>query len=134
VPTITAFVAAFDAKALNCTELLKPGVDPGGDDWGDRTSKTYESNFFLHHFVQFGKQHVRYKAILSSNVLPQQCCEICFHLSYSNEAVMRLDYLILLKSPPPSLTGWIRPWLKSYLAGGNRIVNCHRQTNRNRHN
>jgi len=23
VPTITAFVAAFDAKALNCTELLK---------------------------------------------------------------------------------------------------------------
>ena len=24
VPTITAFVAAFDAKALNCTELLKP--------------------------------------------------------------------------------------------------------------
>jgi len=24
VPTITACVAAFDAKALNCTELLKP--------------------------------------------------------------------------------------------------------------
>ena len=45
VPTITAFVAAFDAKALNCTELLE-----------------------------------------------------------------------------------------SYLADGNRIINCHRQTNRNRHN
>ena len=45
VPTITAFVAAIDAKALNCTELLE-----------------------------------------------------------------------------------------SYLAGGNRIINCHRQTNRNRHN
>ena len=45
VPTITAFVAAFDAKALNCTELLE-----------------------------------------------------------------------------------------SYLAGGNRIINCHRKTNRNRHN
>ena len=44
VPTITAFVAAFDAKALNCTELLE-----------------------------------------------------------------------------------------SHLAGGNRIINCHRQTNRNRH-
>jgi len=44
VPQITAFVAAFDAKALNCTELLE-----------------------------------------------------------------------------------------SYLAGGNRIMNCHRQTNRNRH-
>jgi len=23
---------------------------------------------------------------------------------------------------------------KSYLAGGSRIINCHRQTNRNRHN
>jgi len=23
VPTITAFVAAFDAKALNCTEMMK---------------------------------------------------------------------------------------------------------------
>jgi len=45
VPTINAFVAAFDAKALNCTELLE-----------------------------------------------------------------------------------------TYLAGGNRIINCHRQTNRNRHN
>jgi len=45
VPTITAFVAAFDAKALNCTELLE-----------------------------------------------------------------------------------------SYWAGGNRIINCHGQTNRNRHN
>jgi len=45
VPTITAFVAAFDAKALNCTELLE-----------------------------------------------------------------------------------------SYLSGGNRIINCHKQTNRNRHN
>jgi len=44
-PTITAFVAAFDAQALNCTELLE-----------------------------------------------------------------------------------------SYLAGGNRIINCRRQTNRNRHN
>jgi len=24
--------------------------------------------------------------------------------------------------------------LKSYLAGGNRIINCHRQANRNHHN
>jgi len=24
VPKITAFIGAFDAKALNCTELLKP--------------------------------------------------------------------------------------------------------------
>jgi len=25
---------------------------------------------------------------------------------------MRLDYQILLKLPPPNVTGWIRPWLK----------------------
>ena len=30
VPTITAFVAAFDAKALNCTELLESHL-AGGD-------------------------------------------------------------------------------------------------------
>jgi len=39
-------------------------------------AKTYESNFFHHGFVQFGKQHSRYKAILSSTVLSQQCCEV----------------------------------------------------------
>ena len=38
--------------------------------------KTYESNFIHHDFVQFGKQHSRYKAILSSIVLSQQCCEV----------------------------------------------------------
>ena len=30
-------------------------------------------------------------------------------LQYSSEPVMRLDYQILLKSPP-TLTGWIHPW------------------------
>jgi len=29
VPTITAFFAAFDAKALNCTELLEPYLANG---------------------------------------------------------------------------------------------------------
>ena len=38
-------------------------------------SKTYESNFFYHDFVQFGKQHSRYKAILPYFVLSQQCYE-----------------------------------------------------------
>jgi len=33
-------------------------------DWGHRPPKTYESNFFHHDFVQFGKQHSRSKAIL----------------------------------------------------------------------
>jgi len=34
--------------------------------------KTYESN----DFVQFGNQFWRYKAILPSIVLSQQCCEV----------------------------------------------------------
>ena len=38
-------------------------------------------------------------AILSSVVLSQQCCKVYFILlTYSREAVMRLDYQILLKS------------------------------------
>jgi len=32
------------------------------------------------------------------------------HLSHSSEAVMRLDFQIILKFPPPNLTGWIHPW------------------------
>jgi len=51
------------------------GADPRGYDWRDRPLKTYEINFIRHDFVQFGKQHVRYKVILSSIVLSQQCCE-----------------------------------------------------------
>jgi len=40
--------------------------------------KTYESIFIHHNFVKFGKQHSRYKAILSSTVLSQRCCEVYF--------------------------------------------------------
>ena len=40
--------------------------------------KTYENNFFHHDFVQFGKQHSRYKSILTSIVLSQQYCEVYF--------------------------------------------------------
>jgi len=39
------------------------------------SSKTYESNFTDHDFVQFGKHHSRCKVILPSMVLSQQCCE-----------------------------------------------------------
>jgi len=46
------------------------------DDWDDCHPKTYESTFIHHDFVQFGKQHSRYKAILSSIVFAQQCCEV----------------------------------------------------------
>jgi len=40
--------------------------------------ETYESNCFHHDFEQFGKQCSWYKAILSSIVLSQQCCAVCF--------------------------------------------------------
>jgi len=40
--------------------------------------KTYESNFFHRNFLQFGTQHLRYKPILSSIVLSQQCCKVYF--------------------------------------------------------
>ena len=36
--------------------------------------KIYEINFIPHDFVQFGKQHSRYRAILPSIVLSQQYC------------------------------------------------------------
>ena len=40
--------------------------------------KTYVGNFIHHCFVQFRKQHARLKAILSSIILSQQCCEVYF--------------------------------------------------------
>ena len=40
--------------------------------------KTYESNFILHDFVQFGKQNSQFKAILPSIVLPQHWCDVHF--------------------------------------------------------
>jgi len=87
--------------------------ESGTDSWGTigeiAPPKTYESNFIRHDFVQFGKQHSRYKAISPSIVLSQQCCGSIQHLSYSSEPVVRLDYQILLKSLPPNLAGWIRP-------------------------
>jgi len=48
--------------------------------------------------LQIGKQHSRYKAILSSTVLSQHCWSI-LHPSYSSEDIIQLDYQILLKSP-----------------------------------
>jgi len=65
-----------DSQGLNYYIAYRGGSK--GGDWGDRPPKTYESNFFHHDFVQFGKQHSRYKAILPSIVLSQQCCEVYF--------------------------------------------------------
>jgi len=44
----------------------------------DVETLTYESNFIHHDFVQFGKQHSRYKAILPYIILSKQCCEVRF--------------------------------------------------------
>jgi len=54
------------------------GTDSDGGDWGDRSPNAYEINIIHHNSVQFGKQRSRCKAILSSIVLSQQCCEVCF--------------------------------------------------------
>jgi len=40
--------------------------------------KTYKSNSIHHYFVQFGKQHSQFKAILPSIVLSQQFCDVYF--------------------------------------------------------
>ena len=41
-----------------------------------RLPKTYESNVIHHDFVQFGKQHARHKAILSSIVRHSHWCRM----------------------------------------------------------
>ena len=44
--------------------MVSAGEDPGGGAIGAiAPAETYESNFFHEDFVQFGKQHSRYKAI-----------------------------------------------------------------------
>jgi len=90
--------------------------------------KTYESNYIHHDFenlenntsklipnkslVTFERSHrsrwkvdwPRCRAIPSSIVLSQQCCEVYFIcLSYNREVVMSLDYQLLLIFPPLTL-------------------------------
>jgi len=62
--------------------------------------KTYESNFIHNDFVQFRKKHSRYKAILPSIVLSQQCCEVYFTSLAVLNPWLKLDCQILLKLPP----------------------------------
>jgi len=74
---------------------LLAGSQPKGGSRGAITPfETYESIFFHHDFVQFGKQHSRCRTILQSIVLSQ-------HLSYNSEPAIRLDGQILLKSHLP---------------------------------
>jgi len=87
---------------------LSSGLIPPGAAWGDRSPETYESNFFQHNFVQFGKDIRELKPF---------CCPLFCHsnvVKYTSS---------LLQSPrcyetwlsnnteiaPPNLTNWIRP-------------------------
>ena len=59
--------------------IFRPGADPGGGAIGAIAPlKTYKNNFIHRHFAQCKKQHLRYKAILTSIVMSQKCCEVYF--------------------------------------------------------
>ena len=82
-----------------------------GCDRGDRTPKTHESNFIHNNFLQFGKQHSRYKAMLFSITLPQQCCEVYFIPLTVAKPLWDLTSKYYWNRPAPNLTGWIRTWV-----------------------
>ena len=86
----------------------RSGADPRGEG-GDCPPKTYGSNFIYHNFVQFGKQHSRHTAILSSIVLSQQCCEVYFISLTVAKLLCDLITKYYWNPPPLGLTGWIRP-------------------------
>jgi len=65
------------AAHLRC-KIPAKGGSRGGTIRVIAPSKIYKSDFFHHDFLQFGKQHSRYKAILPSTVLSQKCCEVYF--------------------------------------------------------
>jgi len=44
----------------------------------ERSPPLKPTNFIHHDFVQFRKQYLRYKVILSFIVLSKQCCEVYF--------------------------------------------------------
>jgi len=73
--------------------------------------KTKESNFIHHDFLLFGKQHSRYKAILSSIVLSQHFCEVNFIPLTVAKPVWDLTTNYYWNRSPPNITGWIGPWM-----------------------
>jgi len=86
--------------------VVEAGEDPEG---GNCPLKTFESNFIHHDFVHFGKQKSRYKAILSSVVWSQRCCEVCFISLTVGKSLWDLTTKYFWNRPPPNLAGWIRP-------------------------
>jgi len=71
-----ASYATFPPQTGKAADMSELRGGSRGENWGDRSPKTYESNFIHHDFAQFGKQYERYKAILSPIALSQQCCEV----------------------------------------------------------
>jgi len=65
---------------------------------GRLRTKTCESNFIHQDYVQFGKQHSWYKAILPLSVLSQQCCEVSYKLDTSRNLSTFPSQLIAVKS------------------------------------
>jgi len=66
-----------------------------------------ESNYIQHDFLQSGKQHSRYKAILSSIILSQQLCKVYFvPLTVAKPYETLLSNIIEIA---PSLSYWLDP-------------------------
>ena len=91
-----------------CT-TWKSEADPGRAMGTIEPQKNYKSNFVRHDFLQLGKQHSRYKAILPSIVLSQHCCEVYFIPLTVAKPLPDLTAKYYWNLPPPSLTGWILP-------------------------
>ena len=80
------------------------GADPGR---GDCPRYNLPQWLFNQYFLQFGKQHSRYKAMVCRPLFCHNSVVKFPYLSCSSEPVVRLHYQILLKSPP-HFTGWMR--------------------------
>jgi len=70
------------------------------------SENSISNQFRVNLFDMFEMSHCsQYKAILSSMVLLQQCCEVYF-ISYSSEPILDFYWN---PSPPPYVSSWIRP-------------------------
>jgi len=96
--------------SLHWETLMQDTLNIQGRIQGGRSPppKTYESNFIHHDFVQFRKQHSRLKAILSSIVFLQQCCEVYFISLTAAKPLWHLTTKYYCNRTP-NITGWIPP-------------------------
>jgi len=78
------------------------------EDWGNRPPKIYESNLFTTILYNL-ENNIRDIRPFRRLLFCRNSFVKILHLSYSNEAVMRLDYQILRKSPPLNLLAGSSP-------------------------